>query len=377
MTKMNRRNLLKTGGGMAAASLVAPGIAWGQAAGPMTIGCAGPFTGPNAAFGEQLRRGTNMAVADMNGAGGLLGRQLAVVFEDDASDPNQARAAANRLAQRRVPFVLGHFNSSCSIPASEVYAEENILQITPASTNPRLTDRGARFRNVFRTCGRDDQQGAIAGNWLAQRYAGKAVAIIHDKTTYGQGLADETKKAMNARGLTERLYDGVTVGDKDFTALITRMKSLNIEAIYFGGLHTEAALLVRQAREQALAAQLVSGDGIVSAEFATIAGRASDGVIMTFDSDPRKNPAAAEVVRRFAAQNYDPEGYTLLSYAAVQVFAEAARRANGTALNGLVTNMHGRSFDTVIGRLTYDTKGDLTQPNYVFYIWKDGKYAEM
>jgi branched-chain amino acid transport system substrate-binding protein len=98
---------------------------------------------------------------------------------------------------------------------------------------------------------------------------------------------------------------------------------------------------------------------------------------MTFDSDPRKNPAAADVVRRFAAQNYDPEGYTLLSYAAVQVFAEAAKRANGTALNGLVSNMHGRSFDTVIGRLTYDNKGDLTQPNYVFYIWKDGKYAEM
>jgi branched-chain amino acid transport system substrate-binding protein len=373
---MKRRDLLKAGAGAAAFAAVSPSIVLAQS-GPLTIGCAGPFTGPNAAFGEQLRRGFNMAIADLNASGGVLGRQLAGVFEDDASDPNQARAAANRLAGRKVPFVLGHFNSSCSIPASEVYAEEGVLQITPASTNPRLTDRGAKFKNVFRTCGRDDQQGAIAGGWLADKYKGKSVAIIHDKTTYGQGLADETKKAMNAKGLTERLYDGVGVGDKDFTALITRMKSQGVEAIYFGGLHTEAALLVRQAREQGLAAQMVSGDGIVSAEFASIAGKASDGVIMTFDSDPRKAPGAAQVVARFVQQGYDPEGYTLLSYAGVQVFAGAAKAANGTGVNALVANMHGKSFDTVIGKLTYDNKGDLTAPNYVFYIWKDGKYAEM
>lgn len=376
MTSMKRRDLLKVGGGLAVASLAAPGIALGQAGG-LTIGVAGPFTGPNAAFGEQMRRGAAMAIADLNAAGGVLGRQVTAIFEDDASDANQARAGANRLAQRRVPFVLGHFNSSCSIPASEVYAEEGILQITPASTNPRLTDRGAKFANVFRTCGRDDQQGAIAGAWIVSKYAGKAVAVIHDKTTYGQGLADETKKAINAKGLTERLYDGVSVGDKDFTSLITRMKSLNVECIYFGGLHTEAALLVRQAREQGLAAQLVSGDGIVSAEFATIAGKASDGVVMTFDSDPRKSPGAASVVAKFKAQNYDPEGYTLLSYAGVQVFAAAAKSANGTALKDLIANLHGKSVDTVIGSLSFDNKGDLTKPNYVFYQWKDGKYAEM
>jgi branched-chain amino acid transport system substrate-binding protein len=373
---MKRRDLLKTAAGASVLTFAAPSILRAQA-NALTIGCAGPFTGPNAAFGEQLRRGANMAAADISAAGGVLGRPLTVVFEDDASDPNQARAAANRLAGRRVPFVLGHFNSSCSIPASEVYADEGVLQITPASTNPRLTDRGAKFKNVFRTCGRDDQQGAIAGAWLADKYKGKAVAVIHDKTTYGQGLADETKKAMNAAGLTERLYDGVGVGDKDFTALITRMKSQGVEAIYFGGLHTEAALLVRQAREQGLGAQLVSGDGIVSAEFATIAGRASDGVIMTFDSDPRKAPGARQVVARFTQQGYDPEGYTLLSYAGVQVFAEAAKRANGTGVDALVAQMHGKSFETVIGTLTYDNKGDLTKPNYVFYIWKDGKYAEM
>jgi len=230
---------------------------------------------------------------------------------------------------------------------------------------------------VFRTCGRDDQQGAIAGAYLADKFKGKAIAVIHDKTTYGQGLADETKKAMNAKGLKEALYDGVSVGDKDFTALITRMKSQNVAAIYFGGLHTEAALLVRQAREQGLGAQLVSGDGIVSAEFATIAGKASDGVIMTFDSDPRKSPGAKQVVEKFMKQGYDPEGYTLLSYAGVQVFAQAANNAKSTGVKALAAAMHGKSFNTVIGTLTYDKKGDLTKPNYVFYVWKDGKYAQM
>lgn len=373
---MKRRDILKVGAGAAVFAVSAPSIVRAQS-GDLTIGVAGPITGPNAAFGEQLKRGFDMAIADINAAGGVLGRKLVGAVEDDASDPNQARAAANKLAGRKVPFVLGHFNSSCSIPASEVYAEEGILQITPASTNPTLTDRGAKYSNVFRTCGRDDQQGAIAGAYLADKYKGKAVAVIHDKTTYGQGLADETRKAMNAKGLKEVLYDGVSVGDKDFTALITRMKSQNVAAIYFGGLHTEAALLVRQAREQGLGAQLVSGDGIVSAEFATIAGKASDGVIMTFDSDPRKSPAAKQVVEKFMKQGYDPEGYTLLSYAGVQVFAQAANNAKSTGVKALSAAMHGKSFNTVIGTLTYDNKGDLTKPNYVFYIWKDGKYAEM
>ncbi len=343
----------------------------------ITIGVAGPFTGPNAAFGEQMRRGATMAAADINAAGGVLGRKLVLQFEDDASDPRQGREAANRLASRKVPFVLGHFNSSVSIPASEVYAEEGILQITPASTNPRLTDRGAKFSNVFRTVGRDDQQGLVAGTYISNKFKGKNVAVVHDKTTYGQGLADETKKALNGKGLTEKMYEGVNVGDKDFSALITKMKQNAVDVIYFGGLHTEAALLIRQARDQALGALMISGDGIVSSEFATIGGKATDGVLMTFDADPRKLPTAKAVVDKFKAQGYDPEGYTLLSYAGIQVFAEAAKRANSLKTADLIKQLHGKSFNTVTGKLTYDNKGDLTEANYVFYVWKDGKYTEL
>lgn len=344
----------------------------------LLIGVAGPFTGPNAAFGEQMKRGAQLAIDNINKAGGVLGRKLVADFEDDASNSSQGVAAANKLASLKVPFVLGHFNSAVSIPASEVYAEEGILQITPASTNVKLTDRGEKFNNIFRTCGRDDQQGSVAGAYMAKNYKGKAVAVIQDQTTYGKGLADETKKAMNAAGLQEAMYQGITVGDKDFSSLIAKMKQANIEVIYYGGLHTEAGLLIRQAREQGLQAQLISGDGIVSNEFASIAGPASDGVLNTDDPDQRKYPSAKAVVEQFKAQGYDPEGYTLRSYAGIQVFAEAAKRANSIKLADLLKVLHGGSpISTVVGDLSFDAKGDLTKSAYVFYKWKDGNRTEM
>jgi branched-chain amino acid transport system substrate-binding protein len=274
-------------------------------------------------------------------------------------------------------FVAGHYCSSSSIPASEVYAESGILQISPASTNPRLTDRGAKFSNVFRVCGRDDQQGAVAGAFIADKYKGKNVAIIHDKTTYGQGLADETKKALNAKGLTEKLYDSVNKGDKDFNALVSKMKAAQIDVIYFGGYQTEAGLLVRQAREQGLQARLISGDALVSNEFWSITGKAGEGTLMTFGPDPRKYPTAKAVVDSFKAKGYDPEGYTLYTYAAFQAFAKAAETAKSVKIDDLVKAMRANKVETVIGSLGFDAKGDVTSPAYVFFEWKDGKYAEM
>src|SRR5215469_15749732 len=194
------------------------------------IGVVGPITGPNAVFGEQMKRGAEMAVADVNAKGGVLGKKLALEIGDDACDPKQAVAAANQVVGKKVVFVDGHYCSSSSIPASAVYNEAGVLQITPASTNPALTDEAAKkgWDNVFRVCGRDDAQGKVAGGFLAQRYQGKAVAVIHDKSTYGKGLADETKKAMNAAGLHEAMYEAITQGDKDFSALISKMKQANI-----------------------------------------------------------------------------------------------------------------------------------------------------
>src|SRR3974377_467077 len=215
--------------------------AGGVKAQDIPIAVVGPVTGSNAALGEQMTRGAKMAVADINAKGGVLGKKLDLIMSDDACDPKQAVAAANDVVGKKVVFVAGHYCSSSSIPASAVYNEAGVLQMTPASTNPALTDDAAKkgWNNVFRSCGRDDVQGGIAGKYLADHHRGKKVAIVHDKSTYGKGIADETKKAMNAAGLKEAMYEAITQGDKDFSALISKMKQANIDAIYLGGYQTE------------------------------------------------------------------------------------------------------------------------------------------
>jgi branched-chain amino acid transport system substrate-binding protein len=335
------------------------------------IGVAGPVTGPNATFGAQLKNGAEQAVQDINAAGGINGQKLELVICDDVSDPKQGVSVANKFAAEGVKMVVGHFNSGVSIPASEVYEEAGIIQITPASTNPRFTDRG--LWNTFRICGRDDQQGAVAGAYLADRFKGKKVAVIHDKTPYGKGLADETQKTMNSKGLKEVMYEGINPGEKDYSALVSKLKQANVDVVYFGGLHTEAGLIIRQMRDQGLQAPLMSGDGIVSAEFVSIAGPGADGTLMTFSPDPRKNPAAKDVVAKFKAKNFEPEAYTLYSYAAVQVLAEAAKQAGGVTPKKMSeTIRQGKPFKTVLGELSFDKKGDITRPDYVMYTWKKG-----
>ena len=242
----------------------------------IVIAVAGPITGQYAIFGQQMLRGAEMAVADLNEAGGVLGRKLVLEVGDDACEAKQAVAVANQMANKGVVFMAGHFCSSTSIPASEVYYEEGILQVSPASTNPLLTERG--FDNVFRTCGRDDQQGQVAGQFLAEKFPGGRIAVLHDKTAYGKGLADETQKELKARGVEAVLYEAYTAGEKDYSALVSKLKAASVDIIYLGGYHTEAGLIVRQARAQGLSARLVSGDALVTEEFWSITGDAGEGL---------------------------------------------------------------------------------------------------
>ena len=217
----------------------------------------------------------------------------------------------------------------------------------------------------------------VAGNFIAQRFAGKRIAVLHDKSAYGKGLADETKKQLNAKGVTEALYEAYTSGEKDYSALVTRLKNAKIDLVYIGGYHTDVGLIVRQAREQGFGAQVMSGDANATDELWNIAGPAAAGLLFTFAPDPRKNPAAADVVAEFKKQGFDPEGYTLYTYAAIQVFAAAADKAKSVELDKLVAALHGQAFDTVVGKLQFDAKGDVLDPKYVVYIWKDGKYGEL
>ncbi|GAB5389989.1 MAG: branched-chain amino acid ABC transporter substrate-binding protein [Alphaproteobacteria bacterium] len=340
----------------------------------ISIATAGPMTGQYASFGAQMKAGAEMAVADINATGGVMGEMLKLEIGDDACDPKQAVAVANDFAQKGVVFVAGHFCSGSSIPASAVYEEEEIIQISPASTNPKLTDEGGP--NVYRVCGRDDQQGSTAGQWLAKEYAGGKVAIVHDKTAYGKGLADETKKAMNAAGLEEVLYEAITAGEKDYTSLVTKLKQLDADVIYLGGYHTEAGLIIRQMRDQGMDTKLVSGDALVTDEFWAITGDAGEGTLMTFSPDPRKSDAAKDVVARFREKGIEPEGYVLYTYAAIQAWADAVETAGGLDPEGVMGALDSGDFSTVLGDLSFDDKGDVSLPGYVFYEWKDGTYAE-
>ena len=340
------------------------------------IGVAGPMTGQYASFGTQLKNGAEQAVADINAAGGVLGKKLKLEVGDDACDPKQARAIAEKFASMKVPFVAGHYCSSSSIPASEAYAEGNVLQITPASTNPVFTER--KLWNTFRVCGRDDQQGGVAGAYIAKNYKGKNIAILHDKSTYGKGLADEMKKALNKAGVKEKLYEAYTQGDKDFNALVSKLKANAINVVYVGGYHTEAGLILRQMRSQGMNSQMIAGDAIATNEFWSITGAAGEGMMFTFGSDPRKRPAAAAIVKKFKDKGVDPEGYTLYTYAAFQIWTQAVTKAGTFDAKKVAETTRGGKWDTVLGPISYDKKGDITILDYVFYRWsKDGNYAEI
>ncbi len=343
----------------------------------LIVGVAGPITGPNAAFGAQLQKGAEAAAADINAAGGINGDMIKIVIGDDKSDPKEGVSVANKFVGDGVKWVVGHFNSGVTIPASEVYAENGIVFVTPSATNPTVTERG--LWNAHRTCGRDDQQGTVAGGYIAANFKDAKVAVIHDKTPYGQGLAEFTKASMNGAGVTEAMFEGINVGDKDFSALIAKMKEAGVSVVYFGGLHTEAGLMMRQLADQGLTAKFMSGDGIVSNELASIAGDAVAGTLMTFAPDPRNQPDAKALVEKFRAAGFEPEAYTLYSYAALQVMASAATAAKSNDSQAVAAAIKANGpHKTAIGELSYDAKGDITRPDYVMYEWKkgeDGKYT--
>jgi branched-chain amino acid transport system substrate-binding protein len=330
------------------------------------------MTGQYAAFGEQMQKGAEQAVKDLNAAGGVLGEQLVLEVGDDACDPKQAVAVANQMVNAGIVFMAGHFCSGSSIPASSVYNEEGILQISPASTNPKLTDEGGP--NVFRVCGRDDQQGAVAGAFLAKHFKGKRIAVIQDKTAYGKGLAEETMKALKKDGGKVAMYEAYTAGEKDYSALVSKLKEARIDVLYVGGYHTEAGLMVRQMREQGMKTRLVSGDALATKEFWDITGKAGQGTLMTFSPDPRKNPAASLVVKEFRAKKIEPEGYVLYTYGAIQAWKEAAAKAKSTKLQPMLKQLHKMKFNTVLGKIAFNKEGDVTAPGYVMYEWKNGNY---
>jgi len=256
------------------------------------------------------------------------------------------------------------------------YGDQRRLEISPASTNPAYTDNRPG-PNISRVCGRDDQQGSVAGKYLATHFADKNIAIIDDKTAYGKGLAAEVKKALNAAGKREVLNESYTAGEKDYSALVSKLKRANVHVLFIGGYHTEAGLIVRQMRDQGMDTILMGGDALVTQEYWSITGPAGEGTLMTFSPDPRKNLAAAEVVARLKKKGIEPEGYVLYTYAAIQAWKQAAEKAGTTDAPTVVKALNDNAFDTVIGKFRFDKKGDPNLPPYAVYRWLNGTYDEI
>jgi branched-chain amino acid transport system substrate-binding protein len=341
----------------------------GRTEAEIPIGFANPLSGPYALSGHRNRVAVETAVGDLNLRGGVLGGQVQLVTVDDACGLKQALVAARRLVAAGVRFVVGHLCSHSSLLAAGVYETADILMISPDSTHPRLTEEGRG--NVFRLIGRDDRQGQMAADLLAKRWADKKIAILHDGSTYGEGLAMETRKRLRQHDVTEAIYDAYDSGAKDYAALIERLQDAGIEILYLGGYGREAGRILRTARERGARLQLVGGDGLGMDGFWAEAGAAGDGTIFSARPDVRDTAQAAEVLARFQRRGLGPRQGGIGAYAAIQVWAQAVERA-GTIEMAAVGNMLRRGrFETVLGPVAFDSKGDLRDPGWQWKVWSN------
>lgn len=345
---------------------------WGHT--EIKVGIAGPLSGSTLTIGEQQEMGALMAIDHLNDQGGLLGQELIAISVDDACDAYQAKAVARQMISENVDIVIGHLCSSCSLAVSELYEEAGIIMITPASTNPSVTDEGGP--NIFRVIGRDDHQGTVAGDFLADHYGDSNIAIIHDGEPYGTGLAGYAKKQLNRRGISEKMHEGYQRDQASYNPLIKKLAENQINVIYAGGYLADIGIILRQAQKALPDIRLVSGDSLAHAEFLVIAGDAGIGTYFTFGQDMRKNLAAEAVVSAFRENfDYEPEGYTLYSYGAVQAWAQAVGKVQSVETELVIEAFKTATFDTVLGQIGFDEKGDVTGMSpFVWYVFGAKNY---
>ncbi|KQT71508.1 ABC transporter [Methylobacterium sp. Leaf465] len=339
----------------------------------VVIGVAVPRSGAYVAVGEQVLRGVQAAARDANAKGGLDGQTIVLDVQDDACDSNKAVAVANHYATQGVRLVVGHVCSNASLAASEVYAANGTVMITAASVAAKLTDRG--LPTIFRVCGRDDDQAKLSATVLAERFREKKIAILNDLTPGSRNLAAATKENLNRIGINEAIATAFAAGDADDAALADRLKEAGIAVAYYGGDAREMGRLVRISAERGFKPQWFGTSAIATQEFATIAGPASNGVLMTFYLDPRRKPEAAAVVAAFKAEGVEPEGSTIYGYAALQALVAAGNFAHTADSKRIAATLHAERFDLVLGPVGFDGKGDVTAQGYVLYVWNDGAFT--
>lgn len=352
---------------------IAATLGFGSAAyADITIGVIAPLTGPVAAFGDQVKKGAEAAADVINKAGGIKGEKIVLKFADDAGEPKQGVSAANQIVGDGIKFVVGPVTTGVAIPVSDVLSENGVLMVTPTATGPDLTNRS--LQNVFRTCGRDDQQAEVMAAYVLKNDKDKKIAILHDKGAYGKGLADSFKGALNKGGVTEVYYDSLTAGDKDFSALVTKLKAAGTEVVYFGGYHAEGGLLTRQLHDAGLKAQLLGGEGLSNTEFWAIGSDNAQGTLFTNASDATKNPASKDAIAALKEKGIPAEAFTMNAYAAVEVLKAGIERAGKADDSAAVAKaIRSEPIETAIGKLSYGETGDLTSPSFDIFKWDGGK----
>jgi branched-chain amino acid transport system substrate-binding protein len=349
------------------------GIATAQT--EIKVGIAGPLSGSNLPMGEQQEVGAQKAVDHLNDKGGLLGKKIVVTSVDDACKARQAEAVARQLVSEGVVFVVGHVCSAASLAASKIYEKAGVIMISPASTNTKVTDKGGP--NVFRVIGRDDQQGTIAGDYLAENHSSSRIAIIHDGQAYGLDLAEFTKRQLNKRGVTEVMFDSYIADQKDYKSIVDKLVNKKIDVLYIGGYLVDIGIILRQAKKELPNLRLISSDALVDVQFLFIAGKAGEGSYFTFGPDMRLKPEARDVVAAIREEDaYEPEGYTLYSYGAVQAWAQAVEQAGSLKPKAVIKALREGSFDTVLGKIGFDEKGDVTGiDTFVWYVFGKEDYS--
>ena len=340
------------------------------------IGVPVPLSGGNAKMGDDIAKAATLAVEEWNAKGGVLGRKLEIVSFDDACDAQASVTAAHKLVDGGVVAVAGGYCSSAAIPASAVYHDAGVAFVADASSNPKLTDQG--FENVFRVIGRDDQQGPYAAGFMMGTLKAKKIAIIHDNTLYAKGLADATKAALDGKpGVQVVFFDAVTPGEKDFSAVLTKVKSLSPDVTYYTGYYPEGGLIAKQFKDLGVPGKFMAGDANNDPTFISEAGPASEGVFVTSTPLPQDQSSAKSFIDRYKKRwNQDPGPYSALEYDAVNVVINAIKQSGSTDRAAIIKAITGtKNYQGATGAINFDKKGDRTSVLYITYIIKGGKFV--
>lgn len=356
-------------------ALIATGLALAcapAAEAEIRIGFANPLSGPYSATGHRNQVAAETAVHDLNMAGGVLGEPVELIVADDACGIREAQAAAKTLIAAGVEAVIGHLCSHSSLMAAGHYEAADVLMITPSSTHPRVTEEGRR--NVFRLNGRDDHQGQLAADFLAERHDVERIAIVHDGSTYGAGLAYETRKRLRAQGVEEALFVRYLPDTGDHAGLVEGLVREQIDVVYLGGYGPDAAMILKTARERGVRFDLIGADALGMDEFWSIARDAGRGTIFSRRAALDEVPDSGALLERFQQRGLGARPGGLGVYAAIEAWAAAVERAGTDETSGVAEMLRRGRFDTVLGRVAFDDKGDLKGAGWAWHIWRDGDY---